>query len=101
MRRIVKVFVRSFQKTEVESIHGFFGNQVGAEENAIGKTEEKRARGIRLPSEFRRTGTDVQQNVGMVLQQLRRASQVLSALGYVRCNKGSFWMTRNDPVTLI
>src|SRR3984957_11638649 len=101
MRGIVKVLVRCFQKTEVEPIHGFFGHQVSAEENAIGKTEEKSARGIRLPPEFRRTCTDVEHHVGMLLQQSRGATQVFSALGYVRRDESSLWMTRNDPITLI
>ena len=64
MRRIFKILIRCFEEAVIKPIHLYLGQQVGAKKNAFSVLVEKGARRVRLPPQFGRARTDIDQQIG-------------------------------------
>src|SRR5271170_4252973 len=101
MRRIFKVFVVRLQKAEVETIHLKLRQQIRTEQNTVRIFQKKGACAVRLPSQFRRSGADINLKIGKSVELLGKISQILSAFSTMRPNKSRRRMSRDNAVALL
>src|SRR5271170_5098537 len=101
MRRILKVFIRRFQKTEIEPVHRLFRQQIRPKQNAVREFQKQFPSFIWLPSQLRSARADIDINIGISLKQTEDASKILPTLSNMRRYKRRLRMPRNHTVALI
>src|SRR5271154_3066972 len=101
MRRILKVFIRRFQKTEIEPVHRLFRQQIRPKQNAVREFQKQFPSFIWLTTQLRSARTDVDRDIRISLKQFEGESKILTTLRHMCCYKCRLGMPRDHAVALV
>src|ERR1035437_3570414 len=101
MRGIFKILIRSFEEAVIKPVHLYLGQQVGAKKYTVSVLEEKSTRSVRLPPQFGRARTDIDQQIGQSIHLLSEKAQVLATFGTMRAYECCRRMAGNHSVALL
>src|SRR5260221_5173354 len=82
-----KIFIPSFEPTEVVCVHGFLRLAVRSEKNSVLVIDKEFTRPPRLPSQFRLPRPELHVHVGIFVQPGGHRVQILWPIGHVQRDK--------------